>query len=852
MINQLRYSGDAICTGKVSFPTSQEDRQSYANAVSQALRSLNDSTLSWMENFEAAIDQQVGSYNLQQSEAVKRHFSVRFYLWTREHPKWALVLKIMTLGAMILLERAGRKKYETHAPLIQLAEEVRYLNEKVNARQNEVYRLEQAASTAISRKTPPEKWLSVLQEISWNRNGFNQKFFNSVRTQIISNSANDLSDPESYQSETRYNALTSIYELMVCPDQLAEITEGKLIYTEAKEWDRLDHKAQMALLNRMTNDPRRFAPLLNENIEQAKQELSWDKFKKLKADRRQNLIERVAFLQEELPRSRSLENAFSGLCEDIQQKGFKECSWSPEETRNLEEICEQFGLADEFSLAQYTHQVEANWDQLGAEERLENTRVLILNASYYAKELGRRSDEIFRSAESSEELPFEQWKYLVEMLETLRPFSPKKTDQTLKCVKEQLLSTMSDDKARQDKSKREEFIQKANLLGLDPDIINDLGNNGILSSFWKFVKTGKTQEKRLEKNVNKTLVKQRIELRKDGVPTKISRVASQKDLYKLTLNAEHMKVTLPSIIPFEGEADIKDLLKHLRQADALGLIQATLKEVSDDNRTILHTKQTIFAAVEKLLNNLPDDSAPRPRGLDPLSDRQKRVREILKHYTFQLQDRLKKCKNQEETREIYEEIVEYIAKGMGFAYFHCEDRKFNAAMVIYNEKIAQLGTDEGSTEKKVQVWAAKKRDELVTQMLQEMIVESILSNGKDQDVASAVGRWRYALKDDLGLGDVPEPQYDFLHGGLTEDKILRRFYETYTPEWLLQQAMAEYRDKKGAKVMHSTAITEFLESRLKNFEELAENEDFCDDFQMLLEGGMAIFLQETGIFNPIV
>ncbi len=430
------------------------------------------------------------------------------------------------------------------------------------------------------------------------------------------------------------------------------------------------------------------------------------------------------------------------------------------------------------------------------------------------------------------------------MLFALYPDNKKSCDAQLRLVKERLLSSIDNDESRQDPQLRQIFNSKAVIIGLDPSIIDDLSESGLFSST---LRSGfKSRDLRFRKCVKETLVLERVELRNGGRATDLDRIPSNEDLRKLKLNSNHFKVSPPAIVKFKGEVNILDLLNNLTEANRRGLIPDILRECGTNNQTILHQKKTVMDAVEKLLNNLINP-------IEKLTDRQLRVLEILKHYTDQLKRSLRTCKTDEVAHQIYLDLVELLLKGLGFAYFHCEDRKLNAAMVIYNEKIAQLQTESASIEMKVQFWVAKKREELLTQLLQELIIKAKKKNEEiDLDVASAIAYWRYCLKDQLGLGDVPASQYkDKYQGGLTQSQIINEFNGVYTPQWVLEQAMEEYRKPGGAAELKMESMFELFKSRFKQYEDIAY--DILDEeTNVLLDCGMALYLQEAGVFAPLV
>lgn len=841
------YSFDSIRRNNVSFPADKNGRQRYADAVSAAIRSLDEFPLMHIEQFGEAVRSQVTSPLLKIGDPSNQLFSIRFYLWTQQHPNWAVVLKIITLGITILIERLGKMNCQENRSLIQVAQSVASIKSGIHSRQRQIRDLEKTVLDNAKKKSPPENWVDQLAKISWNRNGFENPFFDLLQTQIISNSDRDISDPQSYLNETRANALVKIYKvLLVCPEQLSTFNKGREVYAEAAQWDKLTSQKQTDILNILRIQPSRYAPLLEERIKAILALLNWDVLYKLDSPSRRRVFNHTSILQG-LPNSKLLGQALNALCEHVQLKALKETSWNHPEIEQLKEICGALGLSDEFNLAEETHQIEVNWSQIHFPERLENTTRLVSNSNYYQSELDRRRKEVFKLTEHSERLSFEEWEYAVKMLLAIYPNNKKGCDAQLRLVKECLLVSMDDDESRQDPQLRKIFKDKAAIIGLDPAIIDDLSVSRLMSSEYSILKSGfRTRDLRVKKHVKERLVLERLELRNRGHATDLDRIPSNEELDKLTFNPNHRKVTPPRIVKYEGKANILDLLTYLNSADQKGLIPDILRECGTNLQTILHTKRTVLDAVRKLLNNLINPE-------EKLTAQQEVVLEILKHYTDLCTRDLIACTRKEETRQIYLDLVELVLKGMGFAYFHCPDRKFNAAMVIYNEKIAKLHIESESIEMKVQIWVANKRNGLLTQLLQEMIIEANKKNKEiDLDEASAVAYWRYVLKDQLGLGDVPPSHYkDKYKGDLTENKILKRFNQLYTAQWILEQAMEEYRRPNGAAELKMNTMRELFKSRFKDHENILYD-TLDEETNVLLDCGMALYLQEAGVFAPLV
>jgi hypothetical protein len=217
----------------------------------------------------------------------------------------------------------------------------------------------------------------------------------------------------------------------------------------------------------------------------------------------------------------------------------------------------------------------------------------------------------------------------------------------------------------------------------------------------------------------------------------------------------------------------------------------------------------------------------------------------------------------EAQREIYDELVTLIAMEIGFATYHCEDRKLNAAMMIYREKIKREGLKDESIPQKVQQWAANQRDSLFSQVVYEMILEASARNGMVYDVASRIGYWRYIMKDELALGNVPPPEHDLdkTNQILDIDSIRVRFKNTYTVKWLFEKAREEHKLEEAQRKINanltptpelsSSTIYNYLSSVISNFDEICDKL-FHEENYTLLDRGLALFLQETGLIKRTI
>lgn len=921
-MNELGYTGDAIIAKAVTFPQNKQYRPDYAQAVHQAVQKLDQKPLSWMQQLETTVINQVGVRRLDKVDKRFSHLSTRYYLWAQANPKWAMALNIASLGATILLQKNGKANYDKSQTLFPLVEALDTLKTAIKVRERQIKGIEQTILDAVRDNTEaPEEWVESLDILEWN--GKSKEFYKSLRTRFVYNHKIDLSDSTVYTNERRYQAMHTIYERLQCADLAVNLKATKQVYTDSRDWKNLQPDIQAHILQRMMQHPERYKPLFDARIaellhalepaafcacsESARQtirkqvhmlglnpgssinrafealkahivekalkecswteeatshlrgicadlklsaefdkayilhKLSWNGMYKLSRLDRKAVIEQACFLMADEDMADSMEKAFSALRNHILVKALPECSWTEPETEYFQGLCEDLGMIPDFIRACTTSKIEGAWPDVGFLERIDNTKDIMNDVKHYEPVLERRRKEVFALAKSSETLPFNEWVYVVNMLRTLLPQYEQGCRIELRYQKERLLSSMVDKVLQNDEEIRKDFAKRAEILGLDPKILADLSDTGSFNAFYMYLQSGKRHGQRLLANIHESLIDERMQLRRIGCPTQVVRVPTPEDMAQLAFVQEHLLITVPAVPKFSGKADLMQLMKYLYEADKRGLIPNILLRPKDDGTNQPLAKKAVLDSLKSwLTGNIAKD-----KGYDLIV----RAKNILMHYVVTLQERFKACKTKEEEREIYVEIVELVGKEMGFAYYACNDRKYNAAMMIYNEKLALAGVQNDATEQKVQMWVAKKRSDFVTAMLHEMIHEYIKYYGS-VDIASAIGYWRCQLADEFGLGDVPVSQYSLV-GGLTRSQIVDRFSKTYTPQWLIGEAMAEHGKENGVAVLKISAINDFLNARLTNYDVLRY--DLLDeDNYKLLECGMALYLQEAGVFKAVV
>ncbi len=839
---------DDIHANKVTFPDAQDKQEVYAETIAHTVRKLSEYPLSWIKTFNDAIQNQVGYERLSTGKRLERKLATRYYLWTCDHPKWELCVRVLTLGISILVARRGKEIYDSMRPIISVAK-------SINTLQTAIYRREERMRTLTSKiqqgvqydDQRPERWAHLLEEHMWNDKSQYSYFYTSLKGGLSYGKNTRHNNPELYQTEARFKALRQVYELLECSNWQDEIQADKLVYEQNANWASHKPEEQMKLLERMTNAQIRFWPLIQERARGYIHALSWDVFSKLNQHARQAAVNQTLFIIDQIG-FQELRQSMASLQEHVRSKMLKNCSWQQDEANFLREICHDLYLENEYLLAQSTYTIEKTWDQTSPVARIENTKAIAQDAKHYEKELEARRQKVFSLAKTIDSQPFEMWEYVVGMLEALQPVYEQGCMVAYRRIKEQLLRTMQDKKVREDEEQIQDCLKKAALLKINQRIVNEIQLAqdqtvwGSVIALTKVLWTGKSCETRLVETLEGSLLDERTALRKGGEATEIARLPQEEDFAKLTLTDAHYKVEPPSVPAFNGKCNIKELLTFVKEADSRKLIPAQLPEILTNGTTKYHTKANVIDALSKML-----DIAINAK---PANKRLTAVHHILKHYTTQVAKRLKEAQTKEVSNEIYKEIVELVLLGMGFAYFNCEDRKYNAAMIIFNEKVSQLGVEDASISQQVLMWAAKKRSELLMQVLQEMIANSHYYWGQGIDVASTVGYWRHQVKGDLGLGDVPESAY-YMPGGLDRSSIIKRFKQAYTAEWVLEQAWNEFANKEGINALKFPAMDELFTSRISNYDEIKYNL-LDEETYKPLPACMVLFLQEVGLFNPIV
>ncbi|MCE5294055.1 MAG: hypothetical protein LLF94_05520 [Chlamydiales bacterium] len=846
-MNELGYSFDSISKNNVVFPDNQSDRLAYAGAVRESVTNLAQYSLIQINQFRSSIEDQVGRYQLLDGKNELKRPSTRFFLWIKEHHNWSIPLHILSLGITFFISCWGQRKYTQQSPLIELANSIEKIDKAVTKRLQTINSLENSILNELAYNGGKsfEVVHTGLHDILKNRGSFDYYFLMHAKSHTTKNAKNDLANPDTYIDERRYTQLTGIYKLLECKNELAELFADKEIYLQANHWDALDDETKSENLARMKEAPARFKPILLERIAAMKQGLTWEVFSKSSSVDRQKLIAHSILLSEGLPLASELEDSMNALSDYVQKNDLKKCDWQDAGAVSwLQTLCTDLGISKEFQLACETVKIEQDWANVSFEDRLKNTNQIVTHANYYEPELERRRKEVFGLVEQGlHSQPIEVINYVVENLSILKAAYSQGCTKMLKTARAEFLKHLKDSWQEADEEVREELIKKAKIIGIEPRVLSTIQDNGIASAIWKFITTGKRYDERIQEEAQGSLVLGQYEQRSEGTKTDIDHVPTSDEFEFIKINKEHLDTLPPSVPEFKGKADVRHLMTHIWAADKLQLIPNPLREIGDKGQVVEHQKNNLLNSLNNFLCKLETQD---------LNDRLTRVLRILKHYTAQVEAKLKACQNNQEKREVYIEIVELIAKEMGFACYHCEDRKYNAAMAIFNEKIIDLSQQGQSTAKNVHLWLAKKRNELVTQMLQEMIQESMNRTfGIVQlDVASAVGRWRYALRGQLGLGDVPAPQYSQFDGNLSQSQIMSRFYNTYTPDWILEQALEEYNKEKGESIMKWPKINEFFAERINNIDAL--DEQITDEDFKLRDGAMILYLQEAGVFEPVV
>ncbi|MGD0665249.1 MAG: hypothetical protein ABSA17_05915 [Rhabdochlamydiaceae bacterium] len=488
------------------------------------------------------------------------------------------------------------------------------------------------------------------------------------------------------------------------------------------------------------------------------------------------------------------------------------------------------------------------WDTQDYYARIKTTQTLMRYPALYGAELERRRKSVFEFAGRLHDIGV-SFNYVVMMINLLKPFSTVGCMIQLAHLKERYLQALCD------KSQREQFktelVAKGVLLGYDQGKLKEL----LGSSLVNFFKTFKRQDTRIGEFTSEAIVAVRGQLRENGHATEVRDVP--KNLNKLTLAAPAFNVAPRPIEDCSEDVNLLELCDHLDRADQLGLIPDFLVESISDNENKNHNKKTVLDDLGIFLKSINN-----PHGLN---GRLSEVRRILRLYTAQFRQRIALDMTSEQQREIYRELVSLIAIEIGFATYHCEDRKLNAALMIYREKLQSEGLKDESVPKKVQQWAAKQRDSLVSQIIYELVMEASQRSGFAYDIASRIGFWRYALKDELALGNVPEPAYnlDYENPILNIKMIRTRFEKTYTAQWLFEKAKEDHqteeahRKKRNAGTLSptpelsSSTIYEYLEAVITNFDKLSE-EMFHEESFKLLDRGLALYLQETGLLERTV
>ncbi len=348
----MHISKDDIWNSRIAFPQNSDDQRKYADVVDEVVRTFPDHKTSWLEGFDQAIRAQVGSQNLEAAVRTRHHYTSRFYVWTQKHPKWALVLKILTLGATILIAKSGAEKYYKQGVLIRLAEScesiakvLRDRNKEMKARLQklsweeltapalkplvEELRLTQEHKDAMrkiieglelkcildirDKKLNVDQILAMVENIWAKEQKLTVGFIKRLRD-FLPNSI--LDTPQTYQDEKRYATVTKIYQYAQAENVLAELKADKKVYSDAAQWESLSRNIQKSSIDRMVKEKARFQPLLSKITDQTKGALQAHVFTTLSVEKMRAAVEDAKLLR--------LESALKAIVSHVKEKVLKE------------------------------------------------------------------------------------------------------------------------------------------------------------------------------------------------------------------------------------------------------------------------------------------------------------------------------------------------------------------------------------------------------------------------------------------------------------------------------------------------------------------------------------------------
>lgn len=841
-------TGPAPTPVNLHFSKDMQDRKNYADGLKAQLDTVRGKSLKEVTALYNQVIEDVGQTRLHKAEVTCKSNPVRYFLWSKEHPRLDIFFRIITCGIMHAVARRGEARYQQKGPILEIAKSVGIIQSTRSEKIRDMERVSSKLNEQLqSYETfSPSKALELLNEQTKINGEQDARSSHHVRVFLNTYLNRFLNASKTFIDDTYYNDLIALCQ-QTAPNSrtLMDLQQTKAIYTEAQEWPTLAFDTKLTLLATMQEDPTRYKSILQQIIAETEKNLTWDQFSTKSIQERQEIITQINIILDipNLQEAAVLSAALENLREYIRTAYFKECAWNNQEiVQHIEGVCQNLDIIDECAIAKQTAFLEANWNESSFDERIQNTLLLVHETEkYYEKELDRRRKEVFGKLEGLLDRPVEEFNYVIGMLDALEQVYKKGCAEALEHVEEQLLARM--DQVAKSGEPRDDLIAKAEIYGIEDKVLKEFIPQGWISSAFHYIRTGKSQSERIDETVSLALLEQRQRLRALGVATPISRVPTPKDIAKLQIDASHLKVSPPSIRQIAYKSKITELNDFLREADKAGFIPSTFTESASNTSSLQFNKNDLLYRLSTLFSTLEHYS---------LNDRLTKVRDVLGPYTDQVKERLKSAQSQSEKRDIYTELVELVCKEMGYACYHCEDRKVNAAMMIYNEKLATEVADSGTPQQKVFEWLAQKRDALVSNILQEMVQHNINTSRLPvfYDVSSSISRWRYVLRRPLGLGDVPSPAHS-IDSGLTEAQIINRFNKTYTRKWILEQAMEEHAKENGNKALKINTINDYLESRISNFDEI-KYDMLDEETYKLVKGGMALYLQEIGVFHPLL
>ncbi len=269
------------------FPQRLADRSKYLDDLQAVVANHQNYTLSSLAVLQRTIIQELGNNTVERAKRISSTASYRFHLWSEKHPKWAVVIKIITLGISVLVARSGKRKFDSIAYVVEVSHAVTTLQNHIQQRTASLERLENSALSRFVRGDFSfEEVYRVIDEVESEENVLRDKFCFQVRDYL----KKFIISPETYILDESYKFLEALFVRLRCNKELEELQSDKGVYNDIGRWRELSEDSQQEHIIRMLNRRATFEPLIQGISQEVIIDLKAENFQKLTYDKQGQVI----------------------------------------------------------------------------------------------------------------------------------------------------------------------------------------------------------------------------------------------------------------------------------------------------------------------------------------------------------------------------------------------------------------------------------------------------------------------------------------------------------------------------------------------------------------------------------